>query len=56
MAKTFKVEIREMLSKVVSVEAKSKDEALEKVSRMYDECEVILTADDYESTQVEVIE
>lgn len=56
MAKKFKVEIKETMSKVISVKAESKEEALEKVRRMYDECGVILTAEDYESTQMEVIE
>lgn len=46
----FEIEIEEVLRKVVAVEARSFDEAMEKVREMYKNEELVLTADDWQET------
>ncbi len=42
----FKVQVTETLQKIVEVNAKDKNEAIDKVERMYWHEEIVLTADD----------
>ena len=49
----FKFEIRETLSRYVEVSAEFLDEAWEEVERMYDDLEIVLTADDFGARLVE---
>ena len=43
----YEIEVRETLSRVVEVTAKSKEEAISKVEYMYRNCEIVLDAEDY---------
>lgn len=45
--KTFQIEVRETLSRVLDVEANSSEDALEIVKKKYEKCEVVLDADDF---------
>lgn len=45
--KTFKIEVQEFLSRVVEVEAKSKDEAISKISEEYEKTEIVLDYNDF---------
>lgn len=51
---TFKIEIQEFLSRIIEVEAKSKDEAIAKVRELYSLEEIVLDSNDYVSTEIEV--
>lgn len=44
--KKFKIEVQEILSRIVEVEAKNLDEALEKVENKYRNEEIILDSED----------
>ena len=45
--KTYKIEITETLSRIVEIDASSKDEAYQKISKMYKEGEIVLDSSDY---------
>lgn len=51
----FDVEVREILSKVVTVEAESKLEAARAVERMYTNEEIVLDADNWIDTDYFVL-
>lgn len=51
---TFKIEIQEFLSRIIEVEAETKDEAISKVRQLYRNEEIVLDSDDYVSTEIEV--
>ena len=44
---TYQVKIEEKLSTLIIVEAETQEEAIEKVKDMYNDCEVVLSADDF---------
>lgn len=44
---TFKIELKETLSRVIEIEASSEDEALSKIQDLYKKEEIVLDADDY---------
>lgn len=48
----YRVEIMEMLSRIVETEADSEDAAVEKVRQMYQNCDIILDASDYVGTEI----
>jgi len=50
----FKVEIQEFLSRIIEVEAETKDEAISKVRELYRNEEIVLDSNDYVSTEIEV--
>ena len=50
---TFKIEIKEFLSKIVEIEAKNVDEAISKVKEMYLEEEVILSENDFVTYEID---
>lgn len=54
--KKFRVTVTETLKRFVEVEAENEDEAAEKVDFMYDNEDIILTADDYYATNITVDE
>ena len=43
----YKVEIEEILNRVVDIEASSPIEAEQKVRQLYRDCEIVVTADDF---------
>jgi hypothetical protein len=54
--KTFNIEIQEFLSKIIEVEANSSGEAIAKVRQMYMNEEIVLSSEDYVTTEIEVYE
>ena len=54
--KKFRVTVTETLKRFVGVEAENEDEAAEKVDFMYDNEDIVLTADDYYATNITVDE
>ena len=54
--KKYKVIISETLLKTVEVNAESEDEAREHVQEQYDNCDIILSADDFDSMNMSVEE
>lgn len=54
--KTFKVVITETSSKIVEVQANNKNEALETVKEMYENCEVVLDWNDFDEVDYTIIE
>jgi len=48
---TFKFEVKETLSRIIEVEAKSADEAFSKIQDLYNKEEIVLDADDYVETE-----
>ena len=50
--KKFRIEITEVLSRIVEIEAENEDDAVEKVWQMYRNCDVILDASDYVETEI----
>lgn len=48
---TFKIEVKETLSRIIEVEASSENEALSKIQDLYNKEEIVLDADDYVETE-----
>ncbi len=44
---TFKIEVQELLSRVVEVEAESRDEAISKINIQYEKTEIVLDYNDF---------
>lgn len=53
---TFKIEVKEKLSRIIEIEANSMDEAYLKVKEMYRNEEIVLDANDYVDTDFIEIE
>ena len=45
--KTFKIEVQEFLSRVIEVEAESRDEAISKINVQYEKTEIVLDYNDF---------
>lgn len=52
--KTFEIEVQEILSRVIRIEAVSHDEAILKVKEMYSNQEIVLDAEDYKETDITI--
>jgi hypothetical protein len=52
----YNVKISETLTNTVTIEAKSKEDAIDKAREQYFDCEIILMSDDHEETIFEVEE
>ncbi len=50
--KTFEIEVQEILSRVIRIEAESQSNALLKVKEKYRNEEIVLDADDYKETEI----
>lgn len=48
----YKIEILETLRRVVKVDAKNEEEAMDKVGRMYYNSDIVLGADDFDNEVV----
>ncbi len=48
---TYKIEIKETLSRIVKVKAKSVDDAVLMVKEMYEREEIVLSSDDFVMTE-----
>ncbi len=54
--KTFSIEIEETLSRTVEVEANSAEEAISKLKKSYQNQEIVLSSEDYVTTEFKEIE
>ncbi|GIJ93757.1 DpnD/PcfM family protein [Capnocytophaga stomatis] len=54
--KNYKIEVKEILSKIVSIEAKDEQEAIQKVEELYKKEEIVLDSDDFVLKEIEVCE
>ncbi|MCC6516677.1 MAG: DpnD/PcfM family protein [Chitinophagales bacterium] len=50
---TFKIEIQEFLSRIVEIEAENIDDAVLKVKEMYRQEEIVLSENNYITTEIE---
>ena len=50
----YRIEVTEVLSRIVETEAESDEDAVEMVKRMYRNCDIILDASDYVVTEISV--
>ena len=53
---TYKIEIQELLSRIIEIEAPSAEEAIDKVRAMYKAEEIVLDSGDYVGTEIEEFE
>ncbi|HCJ51127.1 MAG: protein dpnD [Shewanella vesiculosa] len=51
--KTFEIEIKETLSKIIEIQANSIEDAIKKATLLYNNEEIILSSDDYLDTEIE---
>lgn len=54
--KTFEIEVQEVLTRLINIEAKNKSDAILKAKEMYNNEEIVLDADDHLSTEFILIE
>lgn len=54
--KTYRVVVTETLQRTVYIDAKSAEEAKGTVEERYRNEEIVLSADDYQDTEIEVVE
>ena len=52
--KKYSIEVLEVLSRVVEVEASDEEDAIERVRQMYRKCEIVLDDSDYKVTEISV--
>ncbi len=52
--KKYSIEVLEVLSRIVEVEASDEEDALERVRQMYRKCEIVLDDSDYKVTEISV--
>ena len=50
----YRIEVTEVLSRIVEMEAEKEDDAVEKVRQMYQNCNLVLDASDYVETEISV--
>lgn len=48
---TFKIEVKETLSRIIEIQADSNEEALLRIEELYKKQEIVLDADDYVETE-----
>ena len=51
--KNYKIEIQELLSRIIEIEAQSAEEAIDKAWEMYRAEEIVLDADDWVGTEID---
>lgn len=52
--KKYSIEVLEVLSRIVEVEASSKENAIERVRQMYRKCQIVLDDSNYKMTEISV--
>ncbi len=52
--KKYSIEVLELLSRIVEMEASDEEDAIEKVRQMYRKCEIVLDDSDYKVTEISV--
>ena len=50
----YRIEVTDVLSRIVEAEAENEDDAVEMVRQMYRNCELVLDASDYVETEISV--
>ena len=50
--KKYSIEVLEVLSRIVEVEASDEEEAIELVRQMYRRCDIVLDDSDYKVTEI----
>ena len=50
----YRIEVTEVLSRIVETEAENEDKAVDRVRQMYQNCEIVLDASDYVETEISV--
>ena len=50
--KKYSIEVLEVLSRIVEVEASNDEDAIERVRQMYRKCEIVLDDSDYKVTEI----
>ena len=50
----YRIEVIEVLSRIVETEAENEDDAVEMVRQMYRNCELVFDASDYVETEISV--
>ena len=50
----FRIEVTEVLSRIVETEADNEDDAVKMVRQMYRNCDIVLDASDYVETEISV--
>ncbi len=50
----YRIEVTEVLSRIVETDAENEDDAVEMVRQMYRKCELVLDASDYVETEISV--
>ena len=50
----YRIEIKEVLSQIVEMEADEGNDAVEKVRQMYRNCEIVLDSSDYTETNISI--
>ena len=52
--KKYNIEVLEVLSRIVEMEASDEENAIERVRQMYRKCEIVLDDSDYKVTEISV--
>lgn len=52
--KKYSIEVMEVLSRIVDVEAVDENDAIERVRQMYRKCQIVLDDSDYKETEISV--
>jgi len=52
--KKYSIEVLEILSRIVEVEAADECDAIERVRQMYRKCDIVLDDSDYKTTEISV--
>ena len=50
----FRIEVKEVLSRIIEPDAENEDDAVEMVRQMYRNCDLVLDASDYVETEISV--
>ena len=50
----YRIEVIEVLSRIIETEAENENDAIEMVRQMYRNCELVLDASDYVETEISV--
>ena len=53
---TYKIEIQELLSRIIEIEAPSAEETIDKMKEMYKTEDIVLDGDDYVEIEIIVVE
>lgn len=54
--KTYKIEITETLQRTIEIEAENEDDALQGVKEFYDDCDIVLDANNFVDVEFSVVE